>query len=183
MTNGDERSEMSANPMAALANAQAGRERIMEILVFLLSEMRAQKAITDIDLKPLSQRGFSQTEISAAFSWLFDKLSLDVAGSEGPLVYSSQLPTRSIGASHRVLHEVERSVIEPDAQGYLMQMHELGLLSDFDHEFVIDRIMMAGVPSVTLEDVRDLVSVTLFGYDESWRSHSRVMLTASDRVQ
>ncbi len=179
MTNGDERSEMNASPLSPTG----GRDRIMEILVFLLSEMRAKKTITEIDLKPLSLRGFSQTEISAAFSWLFDKLAVDVAAQEGPLVYSSPVLARMSGASHRVLHEIERSVIEPDAQGYLMQMRELGLLSDFDHEFVIDRIMMAGIPSVTLEDVRDLVTATVFGYDESWRPHSRVMLNASDRVQ
>ncbi|MDP4198053.1 MAG: DUF494 family protein [Bacteroidota bacterium] len=171
----EERTEMNASPIA-------GRERIMEILVFLLSEMRAKKALTEIDLKPLSQRGFSQTEISAAFSWLFDKLAVEVSAQDGPLVYSSPVLSRP-STSHRVLHDVERSVIEPDAQGYLMQMHELGLLNDFDHEFVIDRIMMAGIPSVSLEDVRDLVAATVFGYDETARPHSRVMLTASDRVQ
>ena len=47
MSNLDERSEMNA------ATAVAGRERIMEILVFLLSEMRTKKGLTEIDLKPL----------------------------------------------------------------------------------------------------------------------------------
>jgi uncharacterized protein Smg (DUF494 family) len=175
MSNIDERTEMNA------AAASGGRDRIMEILVFLLSEMRAKKALTEIDLKPLSQRGFSQTEISAAFSWLFDKLAAEQSAPEGPIVFAAPMASRD-GVSHRVYHEVERSVIGPAAQGYLMQMHELGIMSDFDLEFVIDRIMMAGVPSVSLQDVRELVSGTVLGFENMPLAHSRVMLSATDRV-
>jgi uncharacterized protein Smg (DUF494 family) len=176
MSNMDERTEMSANSPAA------GRDRIMEILVFLLSEMRAQKGLTEIDLVPLSQRGFSQTEISAAFSWLFDKLAAEQSAPEGPIVFAAPFAHRA-GVSHRVYHEVERSVIGSSAQGYLMQMHELGLVSDFDLEFVIDRIMMSGVPSVSIDEVRELVSGTVLGFEDMPKAHSRVMLSASDRIQ
>jgi uncharacterized protein Smg (DUF494 family) len=174
MSNFDERTELTANSPAA------GRDRIMEILVFLLSEMRAKKGLTEIDLVPLSQRGFSQTEISAAFSWLFDKLAAEQAFSEGPIVFAA--PITNSTTSHRVYHEVERSVIGPAVQGYLMQMHEIGLVSDFDLEFVIDRIMMSGVPTVSLDEVRELVSGTLLGFEDSPKMHSRVMLSATDRV-
>jgi uncharacterized protein Smg (DUF494 family) len=176
MSTMDERNEMN------VATAAAGRDRIMEILVFLLSEMRAKKGLTEIDLKPLSQRGFSQTEISAAFSWLFDKLAAEQSAAEGPIVFAAPF-TNVAGTSHRVYHEVERSVIGAPAQGYLMQLHELGLVSDFDLEFVIDRIMMSGVPSVSLEDVRELVSGTVLGFEDMPKAHSRVMLSAHDRIQ
>lgn len=173
MMNMDERTEINAT-------ATAGRERIMEILVFLLSEMRSKKALTEIDLMPLSQRGFSQTEISAAFSWLFDKLATDQSAPEGPMVFAAPMRSRSL--SHRVYHDVERSVIGSAAQGYLMQMHELGIMGDFDIEFVIDRIMMAGVQSVSLEEVRELVCGTVLGFEDAPKAHSRVMLSGTDRV-
>ncbi len=54
---------------------ESGRERIIEIIFFLLNEIRDNTPLTDIDLKPLSTRGFSETEISTAFSWLIDRFA------------------------------------------------------------------------------------------------------------
>jgi uncharacterized protein Smg (DUF494 family) len=164
----------------------------MEILVFLLAEMRGDKSLTEIDLKPLSQRGFSETEISTAFSWLFDKIALNGGPDDNPLVFAEPVtrfanldPRRDLAtdSSVRVYHDVERAVIGAEAQGYLLQVHQLGLLSDSDVEFIIDRIMMAGVPSVSLDDVKDLVATTAFDFEDSFRTHSRLMLNASDRIQ
>ncbi len=185
MVSFDDMQDVSRHP-------RAGRERIMEILVFLLAEMRGNKTISEIDLKPLSQRGFSETEISTAFSWLFDKIALNTVSEESPLIFSAPFgrprdldPTRGFNSdsSVRIYHDVERSVIGAEAQGYLLQVHELGLLSDSDVEFIIDRIMMAGVPSVTLEDVKELVASTAFDFEDSFHAHSRLMLNASDRIQ
>ena len=169
----------------------AGRERIMEILVFLLAEMRSHKALTEIDLKPLSQRGFSENEISTAFSWLFDKIALTGGFDDSPLLFATPFGNpRSIDSSRpladgsvRIYHDVESSVIGKDAHGYLLQVHALGLLSDTDMEFIIDRIMMAGVTNAPLDEVKELVASTVFDFDDSGRAHSRLMLNASDRVQ
>ncbi|SRR5579883_7254 len=166
----------------------SGRERIMEIILFLLSEMREDKQLMDIDLKPLSSRGFSQTEISTAFSWLIDKFSMGL-DSENPVLLAvpfgkkSMLdPTKSASeVSFRVYHEVERSVISPEAQGFLLQMVELGLMSDAEMEALVDRIMLSGVPSASIEDVKQLVSATVFNFDSSI-PQGRIMWGGSDRV-
>src|SRR5207248_415467 len=100
--------------------SRAPRERIMEILVFLLSEIQANKAISDIDTKVLSQLGFSQTEISTAFSWLLDKLSVNGVGNDDPVIFTSPSLKRSRKetSSHRVYHEAERSIISSEARGF-----------------------------------------------------------------
>ena len=172
---------------------RAGNERIVEILVFLLAEMR-DKQLIEIDLHPLSQRGFSQTEISTAFSWLFDKIGLH-GFEESPVTltpsFLGELVTRTDAereypvhaAPFRIFHEAERSVLSVEAQGYLLQMQELGLIDSSDLETIIDRVMMAGVPSVSLADIKELVSIMVFDFEDSIHTGNRIMLNTSDRVQ
>ncbi len=167
---------------------ETGRERIIEIIFFLLKEIRENTPLTEIDLQPLSVRGFSETEISTAFSWLIDKFSTNPG--DDPLVLAVPFGKRSMldpsksaaDAGFRVYHEVERSVIAPEARGFMLQMVELGLLSDSDQEFLIDRIMLSGISHATLEDVKDLVSSTIFHFDYFSSPQGRIMLNDSDRV-
>jgi uncharacterized protein Smg (DUF494 family) len=183
MTNFEETADLSSTH-------RAGRERVMEIIVFLLAEMRLNKQLTEIDLKPLSKQGFSQSEISTAFSWLFDKIAASSI-EHAPIVLATTFTedgyvdaTRhSTDGPFRVYHNAERNIIAVDAQGYLLQLRELGLLSDNELELVIDRIMMSGVPAVSLKEMKELVAAMVFDFDDSTRMGSRLMLNASDRVQ
>jgi uncharacterized protein Smg (DUF494 family) len=169
---------------------RAGRERVMEIIVFLLAEIRQNKQLTEIDLKPLTRQGFSQSEISTAFSWLFDKIASSSL-EHAPIALATTFTAEGyVEASRnytegpfRVYHDAERSIIAVDAQGYLLQLRELGLLADNELEMVIDRIMMSGVPAVSLSEMKELVASMVFDFDDSTRVGSRMMLNASDRVQ
>jgi uncharacterized protein Smg (DUF494 family) len=162
----------------------AQHERIVEILVYILDEMRKKQQLADIDLGTLAQRGFSQTEISTAFSWLFERM--EGSGVER-VVAQSDLPRqlakkRAPSESIRVYHDVERSVLSAEAQGYLLQLRELGLLSDAEIESIIDRIMMSGVAPVSAGMVKELVAGLIFDFDESNRIVGRQMLDSQDTV-
>ena len=182
---------MTYDDVSEMTNTQrAGRERVMEIIVFLLAEMKEHKQITEVDLKPLGDRGFNQTEISTAFSWLFDKIGVNVALPNQVLHLDSGRDgfvdaSRSVRPemSFRVYHDVEQSVIAVEAQGYLLQLREFGLITDNDLELVIDRIMMSGVLSVSLPEVKELVSTMIFDFDDSTHASSRLMLNVTDRIQ
>jgi uncharacterized protein Smg (DUF494 family) len=171
-----------------------GHERIMEILVYLLDEMRKQNdrialELGDIDLTQLSARGFTQNEISTAFSWLFDKIA--VAGKDQlplsvTLSEDMQLAThqsRSREHSFRVYHEIERNVLTTGAQGYLLQLRELGLMTDTEMELLIDRILMSGVQSLGTPEIRELAAGVIFDFEDASRMGSRMMLNISDTVQ
>ena len=150
------------------------QERIVEIIVYLIHEMRDDKRLGEIDLRALSDRGYTQNEISTAFSWLFDKINLG----------DSILPAgnRSLPHSHRVLHETERSVITPESYGYLIELRELGLLDDMDIELAIDRIMMAGFSDVGIAEMKSVIASIIFDYDDSNRIGSRLMLNSKDTI-
>lgn len=150
------------------------QERIVEIIVYLIHEMHADKRLGEIDLRVLSDKGYTQNEISTAFSWLFDKIHLG----------DNILPAgrRRSQHSHRVLHDAERNVITAEAYGYLLEMRELGLLDDMEIELIIDRIMMAGFGSVTILEMKSVVASVMFDYDDSNRIGSRLMLNSKDTI-
>jgi uncharacterized protein Smg (DUF494 family) len=132
-------------------------DRVVEILAYIMTEIRGQKSNPDkLELisRDLLQRGYSQHEISFAFSWLFERYR-----GESEEVFSIS-PASS--GSFRVLHEMEKAVIAPEAHGYLLQLKQLQLVTDVDIENILERAMMAGVARITVEDTKALVASVLF---------------------
>jgi uncharacterized protein Smg (DUF494 family) len=162
------------------SRALKGTGRVMEIILFLVGEMRRNKQLGDIDLGKLADRGYTESEVSTAFSWLFDKMALSVTQSN-----VSRLPKKlEIGkAPFRIYHDLEQSFLSSEARGYLIQLRELGLLADSEMELLIDRLWFTGSQSVGMEAVRDLATAIIFDFDDSTNTGSRMMLHVTDRVQ
>ena len=150
------------------------QEKIVEIFVYLIGELRNNIPINDIDLSVLSKKGYSATEISTAFNWLFEKIS------DGENIITDITP--SSPHSHRVLHDVERSVINAEAYGYMIQLRELGLITEMDIEVLIDRIMMSGYPTIDLHEVKSMVAQLMAESDDSFNTGSRTMLGGKDTI-
>lgn len=150
------------------------QERIIEIIVYLVNEMRNNKSLGEIDLKVLEEGGYTQAEISSAYSWLFDQLA----------VSNEILPhiERQVGRSYRILHEVEKMVIAPEAQGYLIQLRELGIISDGMLEAVIDRAMISGYTEIGLEETRAIVASLVFEKGDLKRIGNRTISPSSDTI-
>jgi uncharacterized protein Smg (DUF494 family) len=133
-------------------------ERIVEIIMLLMSELRANKQLVDIDVSFLAKSGYTQSEISTAFSWLFERLS-----SGQPLID----PATEQAGSHRVFSEIEKSVIAQEAFGYLIQCRELGVLRNADIETIIERIFAAGFSTVGIPEMKALIAGILFDADHA----------------
>ncbi|HDZ11003.1 MAG TPA: DUF494 family protein, partial [Bacteroidetes bacterium] len=119
-------------------------ERVVEILVYLMSQIRADNDKIDrIDgmSKELRNQGYTENEINTAFSWLFEKIQTN----QEEIFDEPQFELRH---GFRVLHEAEKVVIHPEAHGYLIQLKELGIITQSDMEQIIERAMMLGVSSV-----------------------------------
>jgi len=135
------------------------KERVVEILVFLMSEIEANKQLSEINLEELKDKGYTQSEISAAFSWLYDNMPM-----QDGIIVQGLTPSR---ASHRVLHEAEKLMLTTEAHGYLMQLCELGLLENRDMESVIERAMVSGYEKLSLDEIREIVAAVLFARPSS----------------
>jgi uncharacterized protein Smg (DUF494 family) len=68
------------------------------------------------------------------------------------------------------------------AQGYLIQLAELGLLDERDMEAVIDRAMMSGYERLSVNEVRDMVSAVLFSREGGLRGSNHSPLTSEDTI-
>ena len=129
------------------------QERIVEIILYLVSELRSNKRLSDVDVSSLTRDGYTQSEISSAFSWLFERLSLGKSMTD---------VTSGASTSHRMLNDTEKMVVESQAYGYLIQCQQLGLFNNIDVETIIERIMMAGFTTIGLPEMKSFVAGYLF---------------------
>ena len=129
------------------------KEKVLELLVYLMSEIRDNKPLADVDLSSLQSRGYTTSEISDAFGWLHEHVP--------PPAARAKRPATAGGLSRRMFHEAEKLVLSTEGQGYLILLSELGLLSDEDLEAVIERAMMAGYEKLSVAELRQLAAAVL----------------------
>ena len=137
-------------------------ERVVEILIYLMTEIREnQGGMEQIDgiSKDLKQQGYTENEINAAFSWLFERIKI---GTEQ--IFQSEKSGRL--QAFRMLHDVEKIVITPLAYGYVLQLQRLHLLDVSEVEQVIERAMMLGVSKVDVDDIKSIVASIYFNSDD-----------------
>lgn len=145
----------------------------MEIILFLMKELKDQKQLNDIDVSYLSKSGYTQSEISSAFTWLFEQMA------EGRQLLHEDTSDKK---SHRVLHDVEKLIIAPEAYGYLMQFHQLGLLTNLDIENLIERVMTAGFAQIGVAEMKSFIAGMLFNNDSSGSGNTGLYLGNDDTI-
>ena len=148
-------------------------EKIIEIIVYLLSEMKKNKQLGEIEVEQLSNLGYTQNEINTAFSWIYSKI---YAGEK--IFTDETVKSRSF----RVLHDVEKNVITPEANGYLIQLRELGLITDMDIETIIDKIMLSAYNKIEVEDMKSYIAAYLLDLDDMNNSNRRIALNTNDTI-
>jgi len=148
-------------------------ERVIEIIVYLLTELKGSKQLSEVDVQKLTKLGYTQNEINTAFSWVYSKIH------SGEKIFSD---SGTAARSHRMLHEVEKNVIEPEAYGYLIQLRELGLISEMDLETVIDKIMASGYMKVNKDDIKFFLAGYLLDIEDAENKNKHIMLNINDTV-
>jgi uncharacterized protein Smg (DUF494 family) len=151
------------------------QEKIVEIILHLVTDMRNQNFLDENTINKLVDEGYTQSEISTAFSWLYDKVQL------GENLFIAEEQGKD-SASHRHFHEAEKQVFTPEARGYLMQCYELGLIDQWDIEFIVDRVMYTGFSRVSINEIKSLIAAAIFDYDDSDKIGSRIMLNPKDTI-
>ena len=84
-------------------------ERIIEIIVFVISELKQNKAIADISIDELHDLGYTSAEISTAFSWIVDRIDFSERFLPGTTTPSPK--------SFRILHADEKDLFTTDGWG------------------------------------------------------------------
>jgi uncharacterized protein Smg (DUF494 family) len=150
------------------------KEKVFEILVYLMSEIQDNKALHEIDLDTLETQGYTQSEISAAFSWIVEHV---------PAQEDGRIPLEGTGqGSRRILHSAEKLMLTTESQGYLIQLTELGLLDDAGLESVIDRAMATGQERLTVPELRQIAEGVVFGVEHRGAGSGLTMLDPGDTI-
>ena len=92
-------------------------ERIIEIMVILLAELNSNEELSGIDFEKLSSLGYSNEEITTAFSWVVDKLDT-IKGREKKEKESKE-------SSFRILNKLEKALFTTEAWGEIINLKTL----------------------------------------------------------
>ncbi|MFP4370223.1 MAG: DUF494 family protein [Candidatus Kapaibacterium sp.] len=149
-------------------------EKIVEIIVYLISELRKNQNINEIDVSELHKLGYTNAEISTAFSWLADRVEFTEE-----LFFTDNL---SQSYSFRILHDAESDMLTKDAWGELVQLHTLGLLTNEHVENIIERGLMASQGRIDKKQLHSIVAGILFDESEQHDRSNRLMLNSNDTV-
>ncbi len=136
---------------------EAMPQKVVGLVMLLMREIREHRLkLDEIDLfsEDLLGQGYTETEINAAFSWVFSRLD----GIEpAEVLFQADANRRSF----RVLHPIETAVLRPEAYGQLLEMYALKMLNLEDVERIIERAMSFGGP-LGAEEIRLMVHTILF---------------------
>lgn len=149
------------------------QEKIIEIIVLILNEIRNNKQLSDVDLDKLNNEGYTEAEINTAFAWIFSKIESGEKVFNDP-GYKSK--------SHRFLHEVEKKIISTEGQGFLIQMKELGVISDFEEEMLLDKLILSGFEYAGVEELKIVLSTILFNSGLMDNESSRMVFSNNETI-
>ena len=133
------------------------RNRVFEIVVFLIDYMQgdaSRLSETDDLWTMLEAKGYSEEEISSAYSWLLKRFE------NTPQRYFSSFATTH--SSRRVLTPMERSQLTTEAHGFLIKLVDAAILSDEQFEIIMDRLSAYGPGPAILEQVKLVASSVVF---------------------
>ncbi len=148
-------------------------EKIVEIIAFLMSELNSNHSISETTFKDLSNQGYTDTEISAAFGWLADRSQI-----QEQLIESIDAQKHSF----RILHEFEQMYISPEVYGYFLQLFQLDVLTHDQIETVIERCLMSGMQPVDMNTAKFSVGSILFNAGQYEVPSQRIFLNGTDTI-
>ena len=131
--------------------------RILEIVFCLMDYAQdSEDQLDDISeySSSLKSLGYTEHEISTAYNWILDHI-----GSPIENLYAV-FPDR-VGAC-RILTEQERARLTTEAHGFLLNLHNLGVVNSEQFEAVLDRLTLTGQRLITPDQVKLVLSAVMF---------------------
>ncbi|MCX7833483.1 MAG: DUF494 family protein [Ignavibacteria bacterium] len=149
------------------------QERVLEIIIFILNELKHEKNFSDIDYSELTKIGYTDSEINTAIAWIYSRIQ-----ENEKMFFENLSSTKSI----RVLNSVEKRLFTPEAIGYLITIRELGIISEEDFEFLIDKITSLNLHKVDLADLKPVISSFVLNLDDPHDKRNRLLINNNDTI-
>jgi len=91
--------------------------------------------------------------------------------TDGPDISRLRAPT---ARASRIFNDVERAHLDIHAQGYIMYLEQIGILSAEQRELLIDRLMALGTDEVDIEQIKWVVLMVLFSQPGQETAYARM---------
>jgi len=131
-------------------------ERIIEIIVYAMRRFQDEKKNSEkLDLtSELSLKGYTESEINLSFSWIYDHLKKN-SGDKKSLLDTELIEDLEFNNN-------ENPVLSDEAYGYLIQMIQLGILSEYQVDQIIEKAIVSGDEYINTEKVKSFIVNILF---------------------
>jgi Smg protein len=145
------------------------KQDVLDVLMYLFETyMTDEGAENEPDRSALKgeleRAGFHIREIDRALDWL-DGLT------DGPDISRLRAPT---ARATRIFNDVERAHLDIHAQGYIIYLEQIGILSAEQRELLIDRLMALGTDEVDIEQIKWVVLMVLFSQPGQETAYARM---------
>ncbi len=131
--------------------------KTIEILIFLLGYLK-ENSFDDDSLSQFSENlivsGYSESDVADALGLLLEKLNYVP-------MKSAELSVQK-DTSTRMLSDIERMSIPPDAYGYILKLRSLSLISGAQMERVIDYCMFTASNKIAENEINEIVAEIIF---------------------
>jgi uncharacterized protein Smg (DUF494 family) len=149
------------------------QDKIIEIIVYILSEIKDRKQLNEIDLDMLTKNGYTEKEINTAFAWLYTRIK------HGENIFTGKKDSHK---SKRFFDEAEKNVLTTEALGYLISLMELGLLSEVDEELILDKIFYSGLQNIEKAELKNIIASLILDFENKSDKLERLVLQNNDTI-
>ena len=141
-------------------------DNVLDILIYLFENYLESDVVPqpsrDVLREELEHAGFAESGIERALEWL--------EGLAGDAPQVGDANTRSF----RVFNGHEQARLAPDVRGYILQLENIGILSNQQRELVIDRLLALEAEEIDIEQVKWVVLMVLFSQPGQETAFSRM---------
>ena len=122
-------------------------ERIKEIIAYLIESRSRGSQDPDVLYEELEKLGYSYEEVTEALRML--EFEPDREAHRSGLDFKSRV---------RILSESEKLILSTPAQGYLLRLKRLGLLTETKLNLIIENASLEVPPPVSLAEIKEIAS-------------------------
>jgi uncharacterized protein Smg (DUF494 family) len=149
-------------------------ERIMEIILYVISNVNDTKILSEDNILELENRGYTKSEISTAFSWLYEKSDANILDKFDDF--------RENTKGFRIFHNIEKDLFTNEAFTELVQYMTMGLISPYQVDIMIERLTISGFQIIDSRFLKNYLAALHIESMHVLNKPGRAMLVGNDTI-
>lgn len=149
------------------------QQMLLEVLHTILDGISANKSFKQVERNLLKEKKFSKTLVSAAWSWIYDRLLINQLRQK-----DNAAPTRGL----RVLTEDEKHAVGTANYNRIMTLLNKGIISASDVEVMLTQLLAYSHDRLTERELNMLLISTLLDSELEQFAGTRFAFPLSDKI-